>query len=66
MICPMALGVSVADQGMKLSFPMPWANSLALWDPARNEQNGLAKQQHVELMLQCCMREAILESYVGT
>lgn len=42
-ICPMALGVSVADQGMKLSFPMPWANSLALWDPARNEQNGLAK-----------------------
>lgn len=26
-ICPMALGVSVADQGMKLNFPMPQANS---------------------------------------
>lgn len=26
-ICPVALGVSVADQGMKLNFPMPQANS---------------------------------------
>lgn len=56
--------VSVADQGMKLNFPMPQANSLTLWDPPGNEQNGLAKQQHVEIMLKCSMGEPILDSKI--
>lgn len=62
MICPVALGVSVADQGMRLNFPMPQANSLTPWDPPGNEQNGLVKQQHVEIVLKCSTGLSILDS----